>query len=144
MYIVIAGCGRLGSHLAASMSGKGHDIAIIDSDSGNFAKLEPDFDGITITGVPIDEDVLKKAGIEKADVLAAVTNDDNLNIMAAQIASRIFKVKSVFVRIGDPKKEEFYKSNFGLNTLSLIMFGSEYIEDMIEGHSSLHGEEGVR
>lgn len=142
MYIVIAGCGRLGSHLAASMSGKGHDIAIIDSDSGTFSKLEPDFDGITITGVPIDEDILKKAGIEKADVLAAVTNDDNLNIMTAQIASRIFKVKSVFVRIGDPKKEEFYKSNFGLNTLSLIMFGSDYIESMIEEHSSLHGEVG--
>ena len=142
MYIVIAGCGRLGSHLAASMSGKGHDIAIIDSDSGNFAKLEPDFDGITITGVPIDEDVLRKAGIERADVLAAVTNDDNLNIMVAQIASRVFKVRSVFVRIGDPKKEEFYKNNFGLNTLSLIMFGSDYIENMIEENSSLHSEVG--
>lgn len=143
MYIIIAGCGRLGSYLATSMSGKGHDIAIIDSDSGNFSKLEPNFDGITITGVPIDEDVLKKAGIERADVLAAVTNDDNMNIMSAQIASRIFKVGRVFVRIGDPKKEEFYKSTYGLNTLSLIMFGSKYIESMIEGQSSVKSEEGV-
>jgi trk system potassium uptake protein TrkA len=143
LYIVIAGCGRLGSHLATLMSGKGHDIAIIDSDSGNFFRLENGFDGITVTGVPIDEDVLKKAGIERADVMAAVTPDDNLNIMAAQIANKVFHVKSIFVRVGDPEKEAFYKDHYGLNTLSLIMFGSDYIESMIDERSSSHSEEGV-
>jgi trk system potassium uptake protein TrkA len=141
LYIIIAGCGRLGSHLASSLSGRGHDIAIIDDDARNFARLGPEFDGITVSGVPIDEDVLRKAGIEKADVIAAVTNDDNLNIMMAQIAGKIFSVPSVLVRIGEPKKEAFYKKHYGLDSMSLIVFGSDYIEKRISMGNEA-GEEG--
>ena len=144
MYIVIAGCGRLGSFLAASLSGKGHDVAVIDSDSGNFSSLTSGFDGITVTGVPIDEDILRKAGIEKADIMAAVTQDDNLNIMAAQIAEKIFKVGKVLVRIGDPQKEEFFAKNYGLSTVSLIILGSDFIERVIGTSPVRNGEVNAR
>lgn len=132
MYIIIAGCGRLGSYLASSLSGQGHDIVVVDNDSGNFCKLEPTFDGMTMTGIPIDEDTLKRAGIEEADVLAAVTHDDNINIMTALIAERIFHVPKVFTRISEPQKEAFFKT-MGLKTLSPTTFGATYIEGQIVG-----------
>lgn len=132
MYIIIAGCGRLGSYLASSLSGQGHDIVVVDNVSENFGKLDSSFDGVTMTGIPIDEDTLKKAGIEQADVLAAVTHDDNMNIMTAMIAERVFHVPKVFTRISEPQKEAFFKA-LGLKTLSPTTFGATYIESQIAG-----------
>jgi len=71
----VVGCGKVGSTLAKSLSDEGHDVVVIDSDAKNFERLGPDFNGMKIQGVVIDEDVLKQAGIERADALAAVTPD---------------------------------------------------------------------
>lgn len=136
MYVIIAGCGRLGAHLATSLSDKGLDVAVVDGDSKNFSKLGPGFDGITVTGVPIDEDILRKAGIEKADALAVVSPEDNMNIMAALIARDMFNVPKVYVRVGDPEKAEFYRQEYKLETLSLISYGSDFIEGLIKDYSS--------
>lgn len=136
MYVIIAGCGRLGAHLATSLSDKGLDVAVVDGDSKNFSKLGFGFDGITVIGVPIDEDVLRKAGIENADALAAVSQDDNLNIMTALIARDMFNVPKVYVRVGDPEKAEFYRKEYKLETLSLISYGSDFIEGLIKDYSS--------
>ncbi len=116
MQIIVAGCGKVGAQFAKTMSREGHEIAIVDSNSENFRLLGDDFRGLTILGVPIDEDVLKEAGIESADGFAALTPDDNINMMACQIAKEIFNVPKIFSRVQDPVKEQvFYQ--FGVHTV---------------------------
>jgi trk system potassium uptake protein TrkA len=98
------------------MSEEGHEISVVDSSRENFKLLGSSFHGVTVLGVPIDEDVLKEAGIESADGFAAVTPDDNINMMACQIAKEIFHVPRIFARIQDPVKEQvFYQ--FGVHTV---------------------------
>ncbi|MEN6325484.1 MAG: NAD-binding protein, partial [Syntrophomonas sp.] len=75
MNIIIIGCGKVGSKLSQLLSNDGHDVVIVDNDKDAFKALSPDFNGITVAGVPIDQDVLKQAGIENADAFAAVSPD---------------------------------------------------------------------
>lgn len=139
MQIIVIGCGKVGSRFAQVLSEEGHDVVIVDNDSSAFKALDPDFDGITITGVPIDQDVLKKAGIETADVFAALTPDDNINIMACQVAKEIFKVPKVIARIYDPAREQVFHQ-FGLRTICPTKMTVEVIKAMVvsEPKTSLH------
>jgi trk/ktr system potassium uptake protein len=107
MHIIIAGCGRVGSQLAQFLAYEGHDVVIIDRNEGSFARLGSTFNGVTLTGVAFDEGLLKEAGIEKADALAAVTNFDNTNLMIAEIARRIFHVP-VVARVYNPEKRYIF------------------------------------
>ncbi len=116
MKIVILGCGRVGATLAIQLEQAGHTIAIIDSRTDAFQRLGPKFKGEKITGNGVDEEVLKRAGIETADAFAAVTNGDNRNIMASQIAKEIFHIKRVVCRIYDPLRESTFKE-LGLETI---------------------------
>jgi trk system potassium uptake protein TrkA len=116
MYIVIAGCGRLGAQLATKLSEEGHDVAVVDRNPDNFSRLSDEFNGATITGVGFDIEVLKSAGIEHADGFAAVSDSDNMNIMAAQVAKTIFNVPMVIARVFDPVKGETYRA-LGLETV---------------------------
>src|SRR4051812_6274065 len=99
MKVVIMGCGRVGARLAVLMERDGHDVSIIDSNPSAFNRLPPTFHGETVLGTGIDVDVLKAAGIEEADAFAAVTNGDNTNIMACEVAKEIFAVPKVLARI---------------------------------------------
>lgn len=105
MYIIIAGCGKVGAALVNKLSEEGNDVVVIDRDINNFSRLGSGSNCMTITGIPIDEDVLKEAGIEKADALAAVTNDDNTNIMVAQIAQRLYQIPLVIAQVDDSEKQ---------------------------------------
>ncbi|MER3485276.1 MAG: TrkA family potassium uptake protein, partial [Chloroflexota bacterium] len=105
MKVVIMGCGRVGARIASILDHNGHDVSVIDTDSRAFRRLAPDFGGQTIIGTGIDEDVLRSAGIEEATAFIAVTNGDNRNIMAAQVARHVFKVPEVICRIYDPVRE---------------------------------------
>lgn len=116
MNIIIIGCGKVGATLAHVLADDGHDVVIVDNDRASFKSLKPSFNGITVTGVPIDQDILKQAGIETADALAAVTPDDNINIMACQVAKEIFKVPRVIARIYNPEREHVFHE-FGLDTI---------------------------
>lgn len=116
MNILIIGCGKVGSELAALLDKRGHDVSVIDRNEENFERLPGDFSGFTTTGVPIDQEILKKAGIESCDAVCAVTQDDDLNIMAAQLADGIFKVPRVFARISDVDKAEVFRG-FGIHTV---------------------------
>ncbi len=109
MNILIVGCGRVGAELAATLDQSGHDISVIDYDENSFDALPGDFSGFTTVGVPIDRDVLKRAGIASCDALCAVTGSDNMNIMAAQVASEVFGVKKVFARIRDISKGRIFE-----------------------------------
>ena len=130
MKFVILGCGRVGSRMAASLDEMGHTVSIIDRSRDAFNRLPANFGGLTVIGVGIDEDVLKRAGIEKADVFAAVTNGDNTNIMASEVAKEIFHVPSVIARIYDPLRGETYDA-LGLQTVCPTTLISEYILDKV-------------
>ncbi|HBQ64390.1 MAG TPA: hypothetical protein DD727_05630 [Clostridiales bacterium] len=116
MQIIVIGCGKVGSKLANVLSREGHDVVVVENEGENFLGLDRDFNGVTISGVPIDQDVLRHAGIETADALAAVTPDDNVNIVVCQIAKEIFKVPTVVARIYNPAREHVFHE-FGLETV---------------------------
>jgi trk system potassium uptake protein TrkA len=92
MYVIIMGCGRVGARLARMLVEAGHEVQVMDLSPTAFDRLGRDFPGSTMVGNGIDHDDLVKAGIERADAFAAVTQGDNRNIMAAQIAKHVFKV----------------------------------------------------
>lgn len=116
MNVVIMGCGRVGARVASLLDQNGHKIAVIDTHTSSFERLSNDFSGDTVIGTGIDEDILRIAGITSADAFIAVTNHDNRNIMAAQVAQSIFKVPQVIVRIYDPVREDTYR-RMGLTTI---------------------------
>lgn len=116
MRVVIMGCGRVGSQLAAQLHRDGHQVSVIDMSQKSFHRLPDDFGGLTVIGTGIDEDVLRAAGIEGADAFVAVTEGDNRNIMAAQVAREIFGVSEVVARIYDPGREAIYRE-LGLDTI---------------------------
>jgi trk system potassium uptake protein TrkA len=116
MKAVIMGCGRVGARVAELLDRTGNHVAVIDTDSRAFRRLPANFGGETIIGTGIDEDVLRRAGIEDADAFIAVSNGDNRNIMAAQVARLIFNVPEVVCRIYDPVREDTYR-RLGLTTV---------------------------
>ena len=116
MNVLVVGCGTVGSRLASTLSRMGHDVSVIDRNAESFDLLDNDFRGYTITGVPIDQDALRKAGIEGCDVVAAMTPNDSINVMVSQLAKEIFKVPKVLTRVYDPKRELVF-AQFGLYTI---------------------------
>lgn len=132
MKVVIMGCGRVGARIASILDHNGHDISIIDTDSRAFRRLANDFRGQTIIGTGIDEDVLRAAGIEEATAFIAVTNGDNRNIMAAQVARNIFDVPEVVCRIYDPVREDTYR-RLGLTTVCPTTTISALVLDHVIG-----------
>jgi trk system potassium uptake protein TrkA len=111
------GCGRLGARLAGLLDAEGHHVTILDLDSYAFRRLPPEFHGTALVGNGLDGEVLRRAGIENTEVLVAVTQGDNRNIMAAQMAKHLFGVPRVLCRIYDPLRQEIY-STLGLETFS--------------------------
>lgn len=130
MYIIIAGCRKIGSNLALMLSEENHDVVVIDSEQNNFDLLGSGFNGVTITGTPIDEDVLKNAGIENADALAAVTDDDNMNVMVSEIARELFHIPTVITRLYDPERETVFKK-MGLTTICPTTLAVDKIKNML-------------
>jgi len=117
MKVVIMGCGRVGAQLAMLLDTDGHTVAVLDIDSYSFRRLPPDFGGTALVGNGLDQEVLKKAGIEEADVFVVVTQGDNRNVMAAQIGKHIFNVPRVICRIYDPLRRDIYDT-LGLEAIS--------------------------
>jgi trk system potassium uptake protein TrkA len=132
MKIIIMGCGRVGAHLAGMLDTEGHSITILDTDSYSFRRIPPGFKGRALVGNGIDEEALKRAGIEQADVFFAVTQGDNRNIMASQIAKQIYGVKRVICRIYDPLRQELYQS-LGLESISPTTVFAELLKKKLEG-----------
>ena len=130
MYIIIAGCGKIGANLVKTLSNEGHDVVVIDPNEESFAQLENGTNCLTITGMSIDEDVLKSAGIEHADALCAVTSDDNVNIMTAQIAKQLYHVPHVVTRVYDPNKDEVLRQ-MGLCTICPTMLTVAKIGELL-------------
>ena len=142
MRVVILGCGRVGARLAYTLDHEGHVVGIVDHRNDSFQRrLSPEFQGTVVLGNGIDEDVLKRAGIETADVFAAVTDDDNTNIMASQMAQLIFKVPKVVCRIYDPMRNETYRT-LGLQTVAPVLLAANRIRDLLLAGSRRPAEAG--
>ena len=133
MKVVIMGCGRVGARLAGLLDIEGHSVSILDLDDYSFRRLPPDFGGNALVGNGTDEDALKKAGIEEADAFIALTQGDNRNIMASQIAQHIFNVPRVLCRTYDPLRRELF-STLGIETFSpTVIFAQMLKEQLVQG-----------
>ena len=131
MKIVIMGCGRVGAQLAALLDAEKHSVTIMDLDAYSFRRLPSDFNGTALVGNGIDEEALKKAGIEEADIFVAVTQGDNRNVMAAQIAKHIFNVPRVTCRIYDPLRRDIYET-LGIEAFSPTTIFAQMLKEKLE------------
>ncbi len=120
----------IGASLARRLADEGHDVVVIDRQKDAFSKLGPAFNGLTITGIGIDEDVLKKAGIEKADAVIAATRDDNTNIMISEIAKSIYKVPKSLARVYLQSKVDTYK-DFNVDFVCPTTIGVEEMYNVL-------------
>ncbi|GGQ57028.1 potassium channel family protein [Couchioplanes azureus] len=124
MHVVIMGCGRLGSTLAHKLDARGHSVAIIDQNSDAFRRLGAEFGGETVTGIGFDRDVLRQAGIERADAFAAVSSGDNSNIISARLARETYGVSRVVARIYDARRALVYE-RLGIPTVATIRWAAD-------------------
>lgn len=132
MKVLIMGCGRVGARLASLLDEDGHEVTVLDNDTYSFRRLPATFGGNALFGNGIDEEALKKAGIEDMDIFVALTQGDNRNVMACQMAKYIFNVPRVMCRIYDPLREEMY-SALGLETISPTKVFAQLLKDKLEG-----------
>lgn len=126
MHVVVVGCGRVGSSLAAHLIESGHTVAVIDRRAESFRRLPAGFTGTTIEGVGFDRDRLTEAGIDKADALAAVTNGDNSNILIVRVAKETFGLQRVVARIYDPRRAAIYQ-RLGIPTVATVAWTTERV-----------------
>ncbi|MCK4368841.1 MAG: TrkA family potassium uptake protein [Dehalococcoidales bacterium] len=131
MKVVIMGCGRVGARLAGLLDIEGHSVTILDTDAYSFRRLAPEFGGTALMGNGVEEESLKKAGIEEADAFVALTQGDNRNVMAAQIAKHIFNVPRVLCRIYDPLRRELYNT-LGIETFSPTTIFAQMLKEKLE------------
>jgi trk system potassium uptake protein TrkA len=117
MYVVIAGCGRVGSGLARDLVAEGHEVTVIDENADAFEQLGDDFPGQFVTGQALDWDVLRAAQLERADACVVATDGDNTNLVVAQIAAKAFNVRCAVARIYDPFRAELYAETAGVRTV---------------------------
>jgi trk system potassium uptake protein TrkA len=131
MNVIIMGCGRVGSELAATLDREGHQVTVLDIDPDSFAQLPSTFRGSVVVGNGIDQDVLQRVGVGEADAFVAVTPGDNRNVMASQMAKHLFGVRKVLCRIFDPIREEMYH-NLGMETISPTRVMAGLLKEALE------------
>ncbi len=131
MKILIVGCGRAGARLAGMLDADGHQVTILDTDSYAFRRLPANFHGTALVGNGLDEDTLKRAGIEGTEVFIALTQGDNRNIMVSQIAKHIFNIPHAVCRIYDPLRQEIFNT-LGIETFSPTMIFTDILKQHIE------------
>ncbi len=131
MKVVIMGCGRVGAALAAMLDQEGHEVTVLDINPDAFRRLPPEFKGKRQAGNGIDQEVLARIGVGEADAFVVVTQGDNRNVMAAQMAKHLFGVPRVVCRIYDPIREEIYHG-LGLETISPTLVGARLLKEALE------------
>ncbi len=134
MNVVVVGCGRVGSQLATLLSVEGHNVVVIDKEADSFKRLGTTFNGVTVKGLGFDEDVLEEAGIRDCDAFAAVTDLDNTNLMAAEVARKIFEVPHVVARLYNPVRERTYQQ-LGLDYVcGTTLVAESLLDKIMAGH----------
>jgi trk system potassium uptake protein len=126
VHVVVVGCGRVGSGLAATLENQGHSVAVIDRRVQAFRRLPEGFAGRKVVGVGFDRLRLEEAGIAEADALAAVTNGDNSNIVVARVAREAFQIDRVVARIYDARRAAIYE-RLGIPTVATVQWTTERV-----------------
>ena len=134
-YTAIIGCGRLGANLANTLSEEGENVLILDKEKDSFRKLSSSFGGLAVEGDGTELDTLKAADVQHADTVIAVTNNDNVNIMIAQIAKECFSVKKVISRLFDPERECVYQE-LGIDTICPAVLSANEIDKILSRNVS--------
>ncbi len=129
-YTIIIGCGRLGADLANSLSNEGEDVLIMDENKESFRRLASNYGGLSVVGNGTDLEKLRDAQIDRANAVIAVTNDDNINIMIAQMARSIFNVERVIARLYDSECEIVYKE-LGIDTICPSTLSAKEIDKLL-------------
>lgn len=141
MKVVIMGCGRVGAMLAGMLADDGHDVTVLDIRQESFKRLSPTFKGKRHVGNGIDQDVLARIGVAESDAFFAVTQGDNRNVMATQMAKHIFGVQRALCRIYDPIREEMYRG-LGLETISPTIVGATLLKEKLNKQPPQAGARG--
>ncbi len=131
LYVVVVGCGRIGSRVANRLSGNGHSVVVIDRREQAFDGLTAEFGGFRIEGNATELSVLKQAKLHQADVCIATTQEDNVNLMVAQVAERVFSVPLVLAQVYDPKRKEVYE-RLGIRVICPNSIAVESFLDAVE------------
>ena len=139
MKVVIMGCGRVGAMLASFLDKDGHDVTVLDTQPSAFRRLPADFGGKRQVGNGIDQDILARIGVAEADAFVAVTQGDNRNVMATQMAKHLFGVPRTLCRIYDPIREEIYRG-LGLETISPTIVGATLLKETLDNPPTTNGE----
>ncbi|MEP7356998.1 MAG: TrkA family potassium uptake protein [Anaerolineales bacterium] len=129
-HIIIVGCGRVGMELALSVHRQGYSVAVMDANQKAFDRLGLDFAGRTVQGDALDRDSLKRAGIENAHGLAAVTSSDSANIITARVAGDVYMIHHVVARVYDPARGPIYEM-LGLQTVASSSWGAQRMEQLL-------------
>ena len=134
--VIVVGCGRVGSRLAGMLSDNGANVCVIDRYAAAFNNLGRNFNGSTVQGIGYDEDTLIKAGVEDCDVVAAVTESDNANLMVTEVASRLYDVPHVIARLYNHDHERAYMQ-LGIDYVcGTTLVAEEVFSKAIAGHGS--------
>jgi trk system potassium uptake protein TrkA len=138
MYVVIAGAGRVGGRLATKLAGEGHDVVVVDHRADVLDDMGKSFNGLALQGEAYDVDVLEQADLANADFFCAVTDDDNINLMAAEVAKAVFGVRRVLCRLQDPAREDSYRA-LGIPYISTTkLISSVILERITSAEFDLH------
>lgn len=130
MRVIVIGCGRLGADLSYRLYKRGHDVSVIDTIAAAFNNLPADFQGRTVEGDALNQEILHRAGAEHADALCTVTNSDALNVVAGRIGKTVYEIPIVVARNYDPNSRDIFEV-FDLQTISSTSWGSQRMEEMI-------------
>lgn len=139
MRVIIVGSGRVGAWVASELDRRGENVTVIDITPRAFNRLPSNFKGETVRGSGTDEDVLRSAGAEQADLLMALTEGDNRNALAVQLAKHIFGVPRVIAKVNDPLRGEAYRA-LGIETISrTTILGNALVVAALEGAEATNG-----
>ena len=136
MNIVIVGSGRTGAFLAELLDQAGETVSIVDVERSAFKRLPASFKGSPVLGDGTDMDILREAGVEKATAFLALTQGDNRNLMAAQIAKKIFGVEQVYAKVNDPIRANTYRGQ-GIFTFSRTTILGTLLHALITGDKTI-------
>ena len=149
MFVLIVGCGRVGSAIAKRMIKEGHDVSVLDESEEAHALLDHDLDqtwedsgGRFTVGTALEVEALDAAGIQQADVVVCSTDGDNTNIVVAQIAKKRFQVPKVVVRVLDPYRADWY-SQQGIDTVCPTQVAIEMLTEAVTGQAEPPPQEAI-
>lgn len=138
MNILVIGCDQVGASLVRDLENIGHDISVVEKDAEQLKRLDAfdnyTFHGTTVVGDPTDPAVLRRGGLDSCDAVAAVSPDDSVNLMAAQIAKTLFLKKQVICRVSDPHLQVLYRRVYGLETICPTILTEQAVFRALASH----------